>query len=67
MKWLNFAKVFINKVPKLDPIVENVAKTAKAKKIIKSSIRVLQILCAVYLLYKGLIDSEDAVEIIKGK
>jgi len=67
MKWLKVAKGFLNKVPKLDPIVESVAKTAKAKKIIKSSIRALQILAAVYLLYKGLIEPEDAVEIIKGK
>jgi hypothetical protein len=67
MKWLNFAKIALNKIPKLDPMVETVTKSAKAKRIIKSSVRVIQILAAVYLLYKGLIESEDAVEIIKGK
>ncbi len=67
MKLLKIVKVLLNKVPKLDPIVEAIVKTDKARKIIKSSIRALQILAAVYLLYKGLIDPEDAIEIIKGK
>tara|TARA_R100000951_G_scaffold116609_1_gene129329 strand:- start:3999 stop:4202 length:204 start_codon:yes stop_codon:yes gene_type:complete len=67
MKWLKIFNSVINVVPKLDPMVETVVKTAKARKVIKSIIRVLQITAAVYLLYKGLIDSEDAVDIIKGK
>jgi len=67
MKFLNIAKIVWNGVPKLDPIIDTVAKTANSKKIIKSSVRVIQIIAAVYLLYKGLIESEDAVEIIKGK
>ncbi len=67
MKLLKFAKFAWKGVPKLDPIIESIAKTSKSKKIIKSSVRVIQIAAAVYLLYKGLIDAEDAVDIINGK
>jgi len=67
MKLLKIAKVLLNKVPKLDPIVEAIVETDKSRKIIKGSIRALQILAAVYLLYKGLIEPEYAMEIIKAK
>lgn len=67
MKILTVLGTIFKKIPKLDPIVNAVAETSRARTIIKSSIRILQIITATYLLYKGLIDSEDAIDIINGK
>lgn len=53
-------------IPKLDPMVEKVTTSAKAKKIAKLVVRVVQIGAVVYLLNKGLIEDEQAVDIIKG-
>ena len=58
-------KKIINIIPKLDPMVSKVTTNAKHRKIAKLVVRVIQILAVVYLLKKGLIDSEQAVEIIK--
>ncbi len=54
-------------IPKLDPIVAKVTTDAKQKKIAKLIVRVVQIGAVVYLLVKGLIDDEQAIEVIKGK
>jgi hypothetical protein len=67
MKLIKVAKLIWSGVPKLDPMIETIAETSKSKKIIKSSVRVIQIAAAVYLLYKGLIEADDAVDIINGK
>lgn len=53
-------------IPKLDPIVETITTNAKQKKIAKLIIRAVQIGAVVYLLSKGLIEDEQAIEIIKG-
>ena len=58
-------KKIIKIIPKLDPIVETITTNAKQKKIAKLIIRAIQIVAVVYLLSKGLIDDEQAVEIIK--
>ena len=58
-------KKILNLVPKLDPIVAKVTTNAKERKIAKLVVRVVQIGAVVFLLYKGLIDSEQAIEIIK--
>lgn len=59
-------KKILNIIPKLDPIVEKVTTNAKEKKIAKLIVRVIQIGAVVYLLAKGLIDDEQAIEVIKG-
>ncbi len=58
-------KKIIKIIPKLDPIVETITTNAKQKKIAKLIIRAIQIIAVVYLLSKGLIDDEQAIEIIK--
>jgi len=58
-------KKILNIIPKLDPMVSKVTTNAKHRKIAKLAVRVIQIGAVVYLLKKGLIDSEQAVEIIK--
>jgi len=58
-------KKIIKIIPKLDPIVETITTSAKQKKIAKLIIRAIQICAVVYLLSKGLIDDEQAIEIIK--
>ena len=63
---MKYLKKVIGIIPKLDPIVETITKTAKQKKIAKLIFRVIQIGAVVYLLAKGLIDDEQAIEIIKG-
>ena len=60
-------KKIIKIIPKLDPIVETITTSAKQKKIAKLIIRAIQIGAVVYLLSKGLIDDEQAIEIIKYK
>ena len=57
-------KKIFDLVPKLDPMVSKVTTNAKHRKIAKLVVRVIQILAVVYLLKKGLIDSDQAVEII---
>tara|TARA_Y100001938_G_C8084830_1_gene431313 strand:+ start:2506 stop:2691 length:186 start_codon:yes stop_codon:yes gene_type:complete len=52
-------------IPRLDPIVSKVTTNAKQKKIAKLIVRVVQIGAVVYLLSKGLIDDEQAIEVIK--
>jgi len=59
-------KKILNIIPKLDPIVAKVTTNAKEKKIAKLIVRVIQIGAVVYLLAKGLIDDEQAIEVIKG-
>jgi|TARA_R110001592_G_scaffold144715_3_gene368040 hypothetical protein len=59
-------KKILNIIPKLDPIVDKVTTNAKEKKIAKLIVRVIQIGAVVYLLAKGLIDDEQAIEVIKG-
>lgn len=66
MKLLNVLNTVFKIVPKLDPIVEKVTESVGKRRIIKSIIRLVQIIVASYLLYKGLIESEEAIEIIKG-
>ena len=58
-------KKILKIIPKLDPIVETITTNAKQKKIAKLIIRAIQIIAVVYLLSKGLIDDEQAIEIIK--
>ena len=58
-------KRILKLVPKLDPMVAKVTTNAKERKIAKLVVRVVQIGAVVFLLYKGLIDSEQAIEIIK--
>ena len=59
-------KKILNIIPKLDPIVAKVTTNAKEKKIAKLIVRIIQIGAVVYLLAKGLIDDEQAIEVIKG-
>ncbi len=66
MKILNVLNTIFKVVPKLDPIVGKVTESLGKRRLIKSIIRLVQLLLAGYLLYKGLIESEDAIEIIKG-
>ena len=63
---MNIKKIF-GAIPKLDPIVESITTNAKQKKIAKLVIRAVQIGAVVYLLTKGLINDEQAIEIIKGE
>jgi len=58
-------KKILNLVPKLDPMISKVTTNAKERKIAKLIVRVVQIVAVVYLVKKGLIDSEQAIEIIK--
>ena len=60
-----FSTIF-KSIPTIDPILEKVTKSVGKRRIVKGIIRVVQIAVASYLLYKGLIDSENAIEIIKG-
>lgn len=66
MKTIVILKKVFDLVPKLDPMVDKLTTNVKEKKIIKLIVRVLQIGAAVYLLSKGLIDDEQAVDIIQG-
>jgi len=60
-------KKLFDTIPKLDPIVGKITKTATQKKFAKLVVRIIQIGVVVYLLTKGLIDDEQAIEVIKGK
>lgn len=66
MKTIVILKKVFDLVPKLDPMVDKLTTNVKEKKIIKLIVRALQIGAAVYLLSKGLIDDEQAVDIIQG-
>ena len=66
MKTIVILKKVFDLVPKLDPMVDKLTTNVKEKKIIKLIVRVLQIGAAVYLLSKGVIDDEQAVDIIQG-
>ena len=65
--------IMINKIKgllpklKLDSIVDSVATNAKQKKFAKIAVRIVQICVVGYLLSKGLIDNEQAIEVIKGE
>lgn len=50
---------------KLDSIVDSVTTNAKQKKYAKLIVRVVQIGAVVYLLSKGLINDEQAINIIQ--
>lgn len=50
---------------KLDSIVDSVTTNAKQKKYAKLVVRVVQICAVVYLLSKGLINDEQAINIIQ--
>ena len=63
---IQLKKIF-GAIPKLDPIVESITTNAKQKKIAKLVIRAIQIGAGVYLLSKGLINDEQAIEIINGE
>lgn len=67
MKLIRVISTILKSVPKLDPIVGKVTENIARKRVIKSIIRLVQILLAAYLLYKGLIEPEEALEIINGK
>tara|TARA_R110002072_G_C7839944_1_gene524887 strand:- start:329 stop:529 length:201 start_codon:yes stop_codon:yes gene_type:complete len=66
MKSIKLFSTIFKSIPTIDPILEKVTKSVGKRRIVKGIIRVVQIAVASYLLYKGLIDSENAIEIIKG-
>lgn len=66
MKIFKVLNTIFKAVPKIDPVIEKVTESVVKRRIVKGVIRVLQIAVATYLLYKGLINAEDALDIIKG-
>jgi len=66
---MNIKKImgFVPQKIKLDSIVDSVTTNAKQKKYAKLIVRVIQIGAVVYLLKNGLIDDEQAVEVIIGE
>jgi len=67
---MNRIKQLFGMVPKglkLDTIVDSVTTNAKQRKFAKIAVRIIQIGVSVYLLQKGLIDDESAINIIKGE
>ena len=67
---MNRIKQLFGMVPKglkLDTIVDSVTTNAKQRKFAKIAVRIIQIGVSVYLLQKGLIDDENAINIIKGE
>ena len=66
MKSIKLFSTIFKSIPTIDPILEKVTKSVGKRRIVKGIIRVVQIAVASYLLYKGLIDCENAIESIKG-
>lgn len=66
---MNIKNIFglIPKQIKLDNIVDSVTTNAKQRKFAKLFVRIIQIVAVVYLLSKGLIDDEQAIDVIKGE
>jgi hypothetical protein len=66
IKGLMSVKKLLGFVPKADKIVEGVVTNAKHKKIMVGAIRVIQIGAALYLVSKGFISGDEAINIIEG-
>ena len=66
MKIFKVLNTVFKAVPKIDPVVDKITESVAKRRIVKGIIRVFQIAVATYLLYKGLINAEDALDIIKG-